>query len=325
MGKIASVGMVNCDIPLYKVPDDIKKYEVVRTKPQRFIIGGDAVNVAMTTVKLGLQTSISGRIGNDPHGHGALEIMKNIGINTSYIKVMENDVTSTSCLLIYEDGSHSAVYFSSTIDKLSAGDIPEDIYNDIDVLYFGSALTFPLMDNGGIAEIFSKARKRGIVTVMDAALVGNELPESGEEAFNRLKTAFSVTDIFFPSLCEAEFLTGTTCPHDIAEKFKDTGIKLLGIKLGGRGCYVTDFYEEYYFEAYDCFNIVDTVGAGDSFVGGIIYGITKKWELVRMIEFASAVAGFNIQKVGATEGVPKAVEVENFINHNHLSYEKNLF
>ena len=325
MGKIVSVGMINCDIPLYKVPNDVKKYEVIQTKPQRFIIGGDAVNVAMTTAKLGLQTVMSGRIGDDPHGHGAIEIMKNAGINTSYIKVSENDVTSTSCLLIYEDGSHSAIYFSSTVDKLSGADVPEEIYEGVDVLYFGSALTFPLMDNGGITEIFSKAKEKGTVTIMDAALRGDELPCSGEKAFDTLKTAFSVTDIFFPSLCEAEFLTGTSNPHDVAEKFKDTGVKLLGIKLGGKGCYVTDFNEEYYFQAYSCFDVVDTVGAGDSFVGGIVYGVTRKWNLVRMIEFASAVAGFNIQKVGATAGVPNAVTVENFINKNHLIFEKKLF
>ena len=316
---ITVIGMINCDIPLYVLPDDLRKVEVVRVAPPKFEIGGDAVNVAMTLAMLGNEVSIIGRIGADPNGENVLKILKKNHIDTSFVIKAEEDVTSTSHHLLYADGSHNFIYYSTTVDHLSAKDIPENFYENSSVLYFGSALTFPQMDNGGIAEVFKKAKQFGVITAMDAALSGNESPEEGKRAFDQLQKAFEYTDIFFPSLSEAEYLTGERNPHKIAETFKETGVGLLGIKLGGKGCYVTDFYKEYLFSAYSGFRVVDTVGAGDSFFGGLLCAVQDNMNFVERIEFASAVAGFNIQKVGANAGIPPKAEVKKYIENNRLN------
>jgi sugar/nucleoside kinase (ribokinase family) len=50
--------------------------------------------------------------------------------------------------------------------------------------------------------------------------------------------------------------------------------------------------------------VVDTTGAGDSFVAGFLTGLLRKWDLRRSASFACAVAALNIQQVGATGGIP---------------------
>lgn len=123
---ITVIGMINCDIPLYVLPDDLRKVEVVRVAPPKFEIGGDAVNVAMTLAMLGNEVSIIGRIGADPNGENVLKILKKNHIDTSFVIKAEEDVTSTSHHLLYADGSHNFIYYSTTVDHLSAKDIPEN-------------------------------------------------------------------------------------------------------------------------------------------------------------------------------------------------------
>ena len=325
MAKIISLGMINCDIPLYKVPDKVKDYEVTRVQAQPFLVGGDALNAAIASSKLGLKVRMIGRIGDDPHGLGAVAKLREHGVDTSFVIKDPHDVTSTSCQLIFEDGSHSFVYYSTTIENLCAQDVPDEAFEDASAIYFGSALTFPKMDEGGLADVFGRARRRGLVTVMDAALRGDEEPGSGPAMFEKLRGAFAVTDIFFPSHTEAEYLAGQTEPRRIAECFADTGIKIFGIKLGGDGCYVTDFRSQYWFGSYRVSRVVDTVGAGDSFMGGILAAAVRGAGLVDMIETASASAFFCIQEVGATAGVPGPETLRAFLKDNRLEYHRTDF
>ena len=50
--------------------------------------------------------------------------------------------------------------------------------------------------------------------------------------------------------------------------------------------------------------VVDTTGCGDAFLGGMIYSIVKKWNLVKSISFATTVAGIKTSKVGARNALP---------------------
>jgi ribokinase len=112
------------------------------------------------------------------------------------------------------------------------------------------------------------------------------------------------TDVLLPSYMEAVKLTGCRELRDIREQFSGYGAKLLVVKLGGEGCYITDFKDEWRVPTFSEFKPVDTTGAGDSFVGGFIRGLLEGWDPETAAVFASAVASYNVTKVGATGGVP---------------------
>lgn len=321
--SILTVGMINCDVPLFPVPPRLQETEVTRVAPPIFSIGGDAANVAITLAKLGLEVSIVGRVGQDENGRRALGELERNGVDVSGVLISPQDVTSTSFHLLQESGEHNFIFYSTTVDSLCAEDVPDEFVRDAQIVYFGSALTFPQMDRGGIQRLFRRAHEHGAVTAMDAALAGSKV--DGETAFRQLEGAFRETDIFFPSLLEMEYLTGVSDPHEIACRFRDSGIKILGIKLGRRGSYVTDFREEHFFSSYPDFKAVDTVGAGDSFMGGLIASVLQKGDILRNVSYASAVAGFNIEHIGATAGVPEAAVVESFIRRNKLRVESRDF
>ena len=100
-----------------------------------------------------------------------------------------------------------------------------------------------------------------------------------EVCYNNVKDVLNYTDIFFPSDYEAEIITGglTKC-EDIEKFFSRFGIKILVIKLGARGVYVTDFKTRRYISTFQVPKVVDVTGCGDSFVAAFLTAIVKGLE-----------------------------------------------
>lgn len=322
MDRVLAIGMINCDIAMFPIPESLDNIDLLRIQPPTYDVGGDATNVAMTLAKLGKSVSLVGRVGTDVNASLVLNTLKDAGIDIDGVISNPDDVTTTSYHLLQMNGKHKYVFYSTTMDSLCCEDVTDEQIRNANIVYFGSALTFPKMDFGGIENVFRRVHQNGKLTVMDASLANYDL--SGAAAFSALRGALAETDIFFPSIEEVIYLTGEQDPHQAAEHFKETGIKLLGIKRGKSGSYVTDFKTEYYFSSFS-FNAVDTVGAGDSFMGGLIASILDGGNIIQNINFASAVAGFNVEKIGASAGVPKHDVVETFVQQNALEVQINAF
>ncbi len=119
---------------------------------------------------------------------------------------------------------------------------------------------------------------------------------------------------------EAQAITGLREPEDMAEAFRGLGLKVLGIKLGSRGCFVTDFTESRRIPAVPGVRVVDTCGAGDSFMAGFLCGMTQGWGPFQSAAFASCVAAKNVQAVGGTAGVPT---FDDALGYYHKFYSAN--
>jgi sugar/nucleoside kinase (ribokinase family) len=118
-----------------------------------------------------------------------------------------------------------------------------------------------------------------------------------------------------PSFGEAKVLRGKSGVSEIREALAACGIKTRIVKLGGRGCYITDFKDEHIIPTFAEFLPVDTTGAGDTFVAGFIRAMIEGWPHEAAAVFASCVASHNITKVGATAGVPDFNTVYNYVKN----------
>jgi len=94
-----------------------------------------------------------------------------------------------------------------------------------------------------------------------------------------------------------------------AETFIKLGADLVAVKLGKRGCYVTDGKESRLIEAYKV-EAVDTTGAGDAFCAGFLYGLIKQKDLYECGKLGNFVASRCISKMGARTGLPKLEELK---------------
>jgi sugar/nucleoside kinase (ribokinase family) len=102
----------------------------------------------------------------------------------------------------------------------------------------------------------------------------------------------------------------------MAAFLQDHGVGTAVIKLGERGCYVKPPAVAGFFVDALPTSVVDTTGAGDSFVAGFLAGLLRKWDLSRCASFACAVAALNIRRVGATGGIPTFAEASRFMEED---------
>jgi ribokinase len=81
------------------------------------------------------------------------------------------------------------------------------------------------------------------------------------------------------------------------------GVKVATVKLGSKGCYVTDRKQSHHVEAFKG-NVVDTTGAGDSFYAGFLHGLNEGISLGQCGKIGDFVASRCTERMGARAGLP---------------------
>ncbi len=299
--KMLCIGMMVCDTLLSPVPSNILTLSSVRIDKPSVCCGGDALNVAIGLAKLGNSVSVAGRVARDANGKFILNECNKYGIHASGVVYEEECATAASYALIDENGERHFLSEKSIFEKLSGEDISDEAIEEADMIYIGSAMAMRKMDEGGIKDVFLRAHRLGKMTVMDAAY---NLEDPERDWLSYLAPAFMETDVFFPSMDEAVKITGQTDPELIAECFKKFPMKAFGIKMGAKGCFVTDFKEKRFIKCPEGLPVVDTTGAGDSFMAGLMTGLARGLDVFSGSEFASCVASKNVGSIGGTAGIP---------------------
>ena len=299
--KMLCIGMMVCDTLLSPVPSNILTLDSVKIDKPSVCCGGDALNVAIGLAKLGNSVSVAGRVARDANGKFILNECNKYGIHASGVVYEEECATAASYALFDENGERHFLSEKSIFEKLSGEDISDEAIEETDMIYIGSAMAMRKMDEGGIKDVFLRAHRLGKMTVMDAAY---NLEDPERDWLSYLAPAFMETDVFFPSMDEAVKITGQTDPELIAECFKKFPMKAFGVKMGAKGCFVTDFKEKRFIKCPEGLPVVDTTGAGDSFMAGLMTGLARGFDVFSGSEFASCVASKNVGSIGGTAGIP---------------------
>jgi sugar/nucleoside kinase (ribokinase family) len=289
------------DVPLRPVTPAVFEQDHNVIETSAWTTGGDAANVAVTLAKLGADASLCGLVGRDPAGDFVVNHIAGCGVDTKAVARHPSLGTGVSYILIGPGGERSFLVSSTINDELDFRHVPDELIREADIVYFGSALCMRTMDRGGSAALFNRAHELGKRTMCDFS--GGE-QYTGGEALELLEPMLREADCILPSYLEAVKLTGERELPRIRDRLSGFGIKLLAVKLGAQGSYITDFSREWRVPTFEEFKPVDTTGAGDSFVGGFIRGTLEGWDPETAACFGSCAASFNVTKVGAAAGVP---------------------
>ena len=175
------------------------------------------------------------------------------------------------------------------------------------IVHVGGAYLLPKFDGEGAARLLAEARKRGKLTSMDVTW------DTTGRWLSVIEPCLPHLSFFMPSIREAQQIAGSDVPQEIAEFFQKKGVGTAVVKLGEKGCYVKRGAEPGFFMSAFRTEVVDTTGAGDSFVAGFLTGVLKGWDVKACAELACAVSAMNIRAVGATAGIPTFEEARQFI------------
>ncbi|HEX9912867.1 MAG TPA: PfkB family carbohydrate kinase [candidate division Zixibacteria bacterium] len=270
-----------------------EKVDIVASAVQ----GGGPVPTAMAALsKLGAKAAFVGKIGDDYEGKLICSELEKIKVNPDYL-IVDKKVKSLKAFIWVDKNSGKRTV---ALDRTKMSPIkPEE-------LSFLKEVSFKYLHLDGRdieANIFlaKKARKDGSEVILDLGSLRENI-----------ESLFPYVDYLVVS---KKFAYDYTKLKDLSQaclRLKKIGFKCIVITLSEKGCLWTDSYKINYFPGFRI-DTVDTTGAGDVFHGAFIFGLSRKWKMEKIIEFASACAALKCRKLGGREGIPSLKEVENFL------------
>ena len=272
-------------------------------------VGGDALNQATVLARLGHKSGLITMVGDDAQGRFILDECGKAGVDVSACVVSKHYPTSTSIVLITEDGERSFIsQKNGTADEQDASNIDLSyLRQGVKAVSIGSLFCSARLDSG-IPRILKRARELGAVTLADM------VPNHAGASLKRIRGVLSLIDYVVPSKEEALLYTGKATVEEAVDEFIDYGVKNVVVKLGGQGVMAKTPDGVITVKPYPA-NVVDTTGAGDNFVAGFISGILRGLSLEECLKFGSATASVSIGSVGATTGVKAFAQVQAVIQN----------
>jgi 2-dehydro-3-deoxygluconokinase len=280
--------------------------------PLRFVstferkVGGAELNVAIGCSRLGLKTKWISRLGNDEFGRYIFNFVRGEGIDMEEVKLVEGYPTSVHFKEILEDGSGRTFYYrsNSPTSALTVEELNNDQFVGAKLLHITGV--FPAVDKNKNVDVIKKAIALAKEHNMLISLDPNIRLKlwSKAEAKTALTEFLPYVDVLLTGLDEAEILFGTDDPEKVIEESKKLGISYVAIKQGEKGS--IGYHNGQYVNSPPIppKKVVDTVGAGDGFDSGFIYGILQQWPLEKTLQFANTIGSMVVSVSGDNEGLP---------------------
>lgn len=274
--------------------------------------GGCAVNAAVDLAKLGIDTSICSLVGEDAFGDFIQASLGSEGVKTEGIKRTGAAATSSSIVLSLEGGERSFLHNIGANGVFNLNTIDWDVIEASDVIFVAGALLMPRFDGEETALFLKRAKEMGKTTVLDTAW------DSTGAWMKKIEPCLPYVDYFVPSIEEAKMLSGEKEPSAIAAVFLEKGCSNVIIKMGEKGCYARIHDALIEVPVYKV-NVVDTNGAGDSFVAGFIAALVEGLKAEEALRFACAVGAHCVGALGASTGIVHKDQIYNFIEENKIA------
>ncbi|WP_079477594.1 sugar kinase [Halobacillus salinus] len=273
--------------------------------------GGAEYNFAIGSARLGLSTGWISRLGNDEFGKYIRNFARGEGVDITGVELLDQYSTSLNFKEIRENGEGSTFYyrFPSPTEALTERTLDERLLRNTRVLHISGV--FAALDPAKNIPLL----KRAITIAKDHGALISFDPNirlklwSEEEARKGILELLPYVDLILTGLEEAELLIGTKETSEIIEIFKRYGISMVAIKKGSEGAIGYDGRTVLHAPARVPDKVVDTVGAGDGFDVGFVFGILQGWGLKRTLEFANTIGSMVVSVNGDNEGLPELDEV----------------
>jgi len=280
--------------------------------------GGSAANTIYALAKLGVSTGFIGAVGDDKEGEMLVKDLDSVGVDRSQIKVKKGAKTG-SVLCFSDKRGRRALYVLPGANTLLTSD-------DIDLAYVGQARILHLSSfaNEEQLEIQKELVEKIPHSIEVSFAPGSIYAAMGMRA---LEPIIKRSHIMFLNREEAEELTGADFQKG-AQKLLAQGAQIVAITLGSgirRGnttatCFVASGEGGFMIEAKTTKKPAgDTIGAGDAFAAGFLYGFLRNKELSKCGHLGDMLARLSTTEIGARAGLPSLPELS-----HHYQRERGL-
>lgn len=306
MSEVVCLGILVADIVGKPVDVYPGRGELTWIDTLELHTGGCAANTGVSLSKIGIETALIGKVGNDGFGDFMISALKKQSIDTNGVVQDMNAHTSGTMIMVHSDGERDFIHYIGANARITPSDIDFELVAKSKILHLAGTFLMPGFDGIPAAEVLKKAKSLGVTITWDSAW------DASGRWMSIVEPMLPYIDIAVPSMEEAKRITQKETPHDVAGVLMDYGIKIVGLKMGEAGCYIRSADTEISIPVYDI-NPVDATGAGDAFAAGFLTGILKGWDLEKTGRFANAVGALCVTAIGAITGIKSLEETLKFM------------
>lgn len=296
-------------------------FSPMQSGPLRYVhnyqkrIAGAESNVAIGIARLGHSSGWISKVGADEFGMYLLREVQAEGVDVSRVKTSDQGPTGVMFKEIAEARETKVFYYrkDSAASLMTPADLDPEYIRSAKILHLTGitpALSQTCLDT--IMEAVALARKSGILVSFDPNIRLKLWTK--EKASEGIRSILPLVDLVFPGLDEAEIIFGPSSIDRYIDSFHNLGVKIVALKTGGDGCYVSDATQSIPVKAFSVKKVVDPIGAGDAFAAGFLTGILEKKSLLDSAKLANAMGAFAVTTAGDIEGLPERNVLESFIN-----------
>lgn len=278
--------------------------------------GGAPANVAVGLSRLGVRSGFIGKVGDDDFGHFLARTLEQNGVEISGLRYSSQARTMLAFVSVAADGERDFMFYRhpSADMLLQPEELDRDYIGTARILHHGSISLISEPSRSATLAAIRAATKEGLWISYDPNLRPALWP-SLPAARKGLLQAWTTAHVIKVSLEELAFLSGEGEWTEGARKLWHDRLHLLVITAGPRGCYYFTPTAQGHVPAYDV-DVVDTTGAGDGFVAGLLAGLLENeraWEnqkdLEEVLRLANAAGALTTTRRGAIPALPTRAEV----------------
>lgn len=254
--------------------------------------------------RLGLDVLVSACVPDDPLGAYLIEALAHDGVDVSAMRrVPDTLVGIAAFVLLFGSRKRPLVHRAPTHEPWpqTLDDAASERLLDARHVHVGGYLHFSAVWHGSTGRLLRQARERGLSTSLDPQFPLGPLDAPWMAVLDDL---LPWVQTLFCDETEARHLTGCAALDDCAAALLAAGPQVVVIKQGAEGATAYHADGAVRQPAVVLGEVVDTIGAGDAFDAGYVYGALQGWPLAERLRLAATAAGFTVTGVGGSATFP---------------------
>ena len=303
---VTIAGELNLDLILYGVPEEIPRERELLVADLNLTLGSSSAIVAHNLAALGSRVGFVSCVGSDAFGELALASLSSAHVDVSKVSILPNRKTGLT-VIMQRDSWRNMLTYQGTISDLRI--------ENLDLGYLSSARHFHLSSfylqrglRADVPTLLKKMKSAGLTTSLDC----NDDPQDRWDG--GIREALRYVDVFLPNAREAMRLTGAGDAQSAAKELARV-VPLAVVKLGAEGALAVRGEELCWSPALKL-DVVDPVGAGDSFNAGFLHEYLRGTDVKGCLRAGNLAGALSVTRAGGTEAFRDAQHRERFLREH---------
>jgi sulfofructose kinase len=291
--KVDVVGVgLNATDTLIPLPQYPARGSKVAFHDAHVLPGGQVATAIAACQQWGLRTRYVGKVGDDHAARLHREEFQRLGVE-AHLLAAKHCKSQQAFIIVDDTGERTVLWKRDQRLTLRTQELDRAWITEARALHVDGH------DTEAAAAAASWARAAGVPVIADL-----------DELYPGVEALLQNLDYFVASRDIPSRITGEPdLRKSLPEVHRRYGFRLTAATLGEEGVLAWDGKSFHYAAAYRI-EVVDTIGAGDIFHAGFIYGLLQGWQLQRQLDFACAAAALNCAGMGARGGIQPVSRIE---------------